>query len=240
MTEPNLLKSKKLIKEQLQLKEEVESLQKELELIEQKTNAFETILRSKLDDELIEVQELRILYKKQKQAKKKKRQEQKRRGKNYQEPIGIKISNKKQNSKPSSEDTKEVKRLYREAMLHVHPDKFSMDEEKIDLATELTSKLINIYQSGNLLELKVIHRHIISGNAINQTQETTSSKTKISNSDIYLKREKEKLKALLFAAKNKHSYKVLTEYPDPLTFIDELKIFYSDKIEKLRRRTRTK
>ena len=55
---------------QFVLKAEIESLQKELELIEQETNAFEALLRSKLAEELIEVQELRILYKKSKQLKK--------------------------------------------------------------------------------------------------------------------------------------------------------------------------
>lgn len=154
--------------------------------------------------------------------------------------MGIKLVGKKENRNQKPEDQKEIKRLYREAMLHVHPDKFSMEEEKIDLATEITGKLISIYQSGNLLELQMIHRHITNGNAMNQMQESATSNTKIATSDTYLKREKEKLEALLLAAKNKHSYKVLSEYADPLTFIDELKIFYADKIEKLRRRTRTK
>lgn len=222
---------------QFVLKAEIESLQKELELIEQETNAFEALLRSKLAEELIEVQELRILYKKSKQLKKEKRLEQKRRGKNYKEPVGIKLACNKQDSTQNPENQKEIKRLYREAMLHVHPDKFSMAEEKIDLATEVTSKLINTYQAGNLLELKLLHRHITSGNAMNQMQEATVI-SKTSTSDLYLKREKEKLEALLLAAKSKHTYKVLREYPDPNTFIDELKIFYTDKIVKLRKRTR--
>jgi hypothetical protein len=33
---------------------------------------------------------------------------------------------------------------------------------------------------------------------------------------------------------------VLTEYPDPMTFILELREFYTDKINKLRKRTRLK
>lgn len=42
---------------QFVLKAEIESLQKELDLIEQETNTFETLLRSQLAEELIEVQE---------------------------------------------------------------------------------------------------------------------------------------------------------------------------------------
>ncbi len=223
---------------QFVIKAEIESLQKELDLIEQDTNTFEALIRSQLVEELIEVQELRFLYKRQKQEKKEKRLEQKRRGKNYKEPVGEKVVCYKQNKTHSPENQKEIRRLYREAILHVHPDKFSMDEEKIDLATEVTSKLINTYQAGDLIELQLLHRHITSGNAMNQMQECSAIESKTSTSDLYLIREKEKLEALLIIAKNKHTYKVLTEYPDPSTFIDELKIFYTDKISKLRRRTR--
>ncbi len=225
---------------QFALKAEIECLQKELELIEQKTSAFENLLRSKLVEELIEVQELRILYKKQKQEKKEKRLEQKRRGKNFKESEGIKLIRNKQKLAQNPDTQKKMKRLYREAMLLVHPDKFSMNEEKIDLATEITSKLISIYQSGNLIELQLIYKHITSGNAMNQSQLMATAISKTPRSDLYLKREKEKLEASLLAAKNKQLYKVLSEYPNPHTFIDELKIFYTDKIAKLRKRTRKK
>src|SRR5680860_1114419 len=47
-----------------------------------------------------------------------------------------------------------------------------------------------------------------------------------------------KLKKLLQLAKTNHTYKVLTEYENPLTFIDELKEYYHDRIYKLKKRTR--
>jgi hypothetical protein len=226
------------IRETLFLKEQIEALREELELIEQKTYAFETLVRSRLADELIEEQELRILYKKRQQAKKEKRREQKKRGKNYKEPIGIKRIIKAKENTSNPEEQKEKKRLYREAMLHVHPDKFSMEEEKIDLATEVTSKLIEIYNAGNLQELQRYYAHIFSGNALNLQIDVEPMGTKAIPQDLYLKKEKEQLEELLLAAKNKHTYKVLTEYPDPLVFVDELRIYYADKIAKLRKRTR--
>lgn len=222
---------------QFLLKEEINRLQEELDYIVQKTTEFEAILRSHLIEELIEVQELRVLYKKQKQAKKEKRLEQKKKGKNYKEPVEVSKDIKTQNKPKNFDEQKEIKRLYREAMLHVHPDKFSMEEEKLDLATETTSKLIDIYKSGNLLELKLYHRHITSGNAMNSLPDSNASESSVQY-DFYLKREKEKLENQLIDAKNKRSYIVLCEYPDPLLFIDELKIFYLDKITKLRKRTR--
>lgn len=238
-----MLKKKKLTAnnsapKQFLLKAQIEALGEELELIEQKTNAFETILRTSLTDELIEEQELRILYKKLQQAKKEKRLEQKKQGKNYKEPIGIKAIIKAKSDTSNKEEQKEKKRLYREAMLHVHPDKFSMDKEKIDLATEVTSQLIDIYRAGNLHELKLYHTHIFSGNALNQVIDIYPEGTKTILQDSYLIKEKEQLEELLFTAKNRHTYKVLTEYPDPLLFVDELKVYYADKIAKLRRRTR--
>ncbi|WP_461629937.1 hypothetical protein [Labilibaculum euxinus] len=239
MLDKKLQISNKPALDQLFLKEQIEALRKELEFIEQKTIAFETLLRTSLADELIEEQELRIIYKKLKQAKKEKRLEQKKRGKNYKEPIGIKpISTAAVNKTSNKEEQKEIKRLYREAMLHVHPDKFSMNEEKIDLATEITSQLIDIYKAGNLHELQQYHAHIFSGNALNQEIKVLPKGTKIIAQNSYLKKEKEHLEDLLFAAKNRHTYKVLTEYPDPLLFVEELRVYYADKIIKLRKRTR--
>jgi hypothetical protein len=238
MSEKKLQTANNSVPELFLLKAQIEALRKELELIEQKTNAFETILRNSLANELIEEQELRILYKKLQQAKKEKRLEQKKRGKNYKEPIGIKPIIKASVSTSSKEEQKEIKRLYREAMLHVHPDKFSMNEEKIDLATEVTGKLIDIYRAGNLQELQMYHAHIFSGNALKQVIDIHPKGAKTILQDSYLKKEKEQLAELLFTAKNQHTYKVLIEYPDPLLFVDELKVYYADKIAKLRKRTR--
>ncbi len=51
-------------------------------------------------------------------------------------------------------------------MLHAHPDKFSLDHEKIELATEVTTQLIELYKNGELKELQDFHLHIMSGNAL--------------------------------------------------------------------------
>jgi hypothetical protein len=238
MSEKKLQPANNSAPEQFLLKAQIEALREELEFIEQKTNAFETILRTSLADELIEEQELRIIYKQLQQAKKEKRLEQKKRGKNYKEQIGIKPIGKVKVNPSDKEEQKEKKRLYREAMLHVHPDKFSMNEEKIDLATEVTSKLIDIYRAGNLQELQIYHAHIFSGNALNQVFDVYPEGTKKIAQDSYLIKEKERLEDLLLRAKNRHTYKVLTEYADPLLFVEELRDYYADKIMKLRKRTR--
>ena len=237
MTEKNLPISKDIEQEQLLLKAQIKSLQQELNEIEQKTTAFEAILRSHLTNELIEEQELTVLYKKVQLAKKERRFAQKKKGKNFKEVEGLKVIIKNNTNSTSEDDQKEKKRLYREAMLFVHPDKFSMHDEKIDLATEVTTKLIEIYQTGNLAELQIFHTHIFSGNAMMHFYDD-SEKITNSTEDSYLQIELEKLVKQLQLAKTKHTYKVLTEYENPLTFIDELKEYYHDRIFKLKKRTR--
>jgi len=225
-------------KDQLLLKAQINLLEHELNEIEQKTIAFEAILRSHLTNELIEEQELTVLYKKVQLAKKEKRVAQKRKGKNFKEVEGLKVIKNERTNSSNEEDQKELKRLYREAMLYVHPDKFSMHHEKIDLATEITTKLIEIYQTGNLEALQTYHTHIFSGNALLQFIKPASVKSDSIAKDTYLQQELEQLIQELVSAKAQHTYKVLTGYENPLTFIDELKAYYKDRIFKLKKRTR--
>ena len=119
MSKQNLPNTKNLLQEQLSIKAQIQALIKELKVVEYETSVFEAKLRAILIDMIIEEQELSDLYRQMQKAKKAKRLEQKKRGKNYQEPRGLKISSNKEN-KPlkTSEDSKEKKRLYREAMIH--------------------------------------------------------------------------------------------------------------------------
>ncbi|HEY9220721.1 MAG TPA: hypothetical protein VIO43_03990 [Lutibacter sp.] len=235
MTKNTLPVSNDPAQEQLLLKAKINLLQQELNNIEQKIIAFEAILRSHLTNEIIEEQELTVLYKKVQLAKKDKRFAQKKKGKNFKDLEGLKVISKNNVNATNVVNQKEKKRLYREAMLFVHPDKFSMHHEKIDLATEVTTKLIEIYQTGNLAELQIFHTHIFSGNAMMHFPEFSE---KTAKDDAYLQNKLLKLEKQLHAAKNKHTYKVLTEYENPLTFIDELKEYYQDRIFKLKKRTR--
>ncbi|MEG3657209.1 hypothetical protein V5097_07335 [Arenibacter palladensis] len=219
------------------LQAEINHLQMEIDDVNQRTSVFENLLRAKIEDEIIEEQELSLLYKQQKKAKKAKRLAQKKRGKNF-DRTGILSSNQ---PKPipvnNSMEQEQRKQLYREAMLYVHPDKFSMQTDKLDLATEITTKLIEIYRSGDLTALKAYHAHIFSGNTLiappkNQDPSKGPELT-------FLKIELKKLQKELTEAKNKHTYKVLTEYENPMSFLDELKTYYKDRLMKLRRRTRS-
>lgn len=218
-----------------QLKLQLIVLKEELNQIEFKTEEFEAILRAHLINEIIEEQELTILYKQQKAAKKLKRQAQK---KNYtkQESIVVAKNNEKSTAQHTEENTLR-KQLYREAMLQVHPDKFSMQEDKQDLASEITIQLIDIYTNGSLEALQAFHQHIFSGNAL--SNEKINSETP-SIQDNYLENEILRIKDLIIKAKQKHTYLVLTEYEDPMSFLNELQAYYADRLFKLRKRTRSK
>jgi hypothetical protein len=227
------------VNEQVNIKAKIQALKDELQTIEQETEVFEAKLRAILIDMIIEEQELSDLYRQMQKAKREKHLKQKKRGKNYIEPKGIKRISKPTEVSPQSKvEEKEKKRLYREAMLHVHPDKFSMVENKIDIATEVTSKLIEIYKMGNLRELQLFHAHIFSGNALLQTEDTHREHSGSSIKDKYLKQEKEALEQQLLQAKNRQTYRVLKDYENPMLFAEELKVYYADRLFKLRKRTR--
>ncbi len=223
--------------EQQLLKNRIILLKQELTEIQQKTTAFEIILRSHLENEIIEEQELSVLYKKLQKAKKSKRLAQKKKGKNFLNTPGIVPLKKEKESTKFVEEQKEKKRLYREAMLLSHPDLYQTNNDSIEQATEITSKLIEIYQSGSLEKLQQIHAHICSGNAFLKLNKP-EVKAGLKINDVYLKKELEELEIQLGMAKKRQTFIVLMTYKEPLTFIVELKEFYADRIFKLKKRTR--
>lgn len=223
----------------LKLKELIVSLVYEINKVEKKLLPFEQLLRNAIADLLVEERELVILYKQQKRAKKEKRLEQKRRGKNYKEPKEVKVI-QKQKVSLEKENQQERKKLYKEAMLYVHPDKFSMKGAEESLATDITTKLIEIYKTGTLEELKKYHSYIFSGSLTIEIAENTIIKDVRIDENEYLKSEVIRLEEQLNKLQNSYTNKVLNEYEKPLLFVDELKEYYKDRIFKLKKRTRTK
>ncbi len=221
------------------LQNQINKLESQLAAIEQKVESFELLLRSHLVEELILVQELTVLYKQQKKLKKEKRLAQKKRGKNYIEPVGLKITKPLKQKTDSKENSKERKRLYREAMLKVHPDKFTMDDRQSELATEITTKLIEIYQTGSLSKLRLYHAHLFSGGTAILAKIPSQVVDYPTLDNAYLKQEIVILNNKIKAIKESHLYQVLSTYKNPKSFIYELKAYYKDKITKLKRRTRS-
>ncbi len=224
-----------------ELQSTLELLDVELTRLSNKLADFENTLRYHLEDEIILTQELTILYKNQKQAKKEKRKEQKRRGKNYKESTEV-ISIKKNQTIDEKNDAveKEKKKLYRETMLQIHPDKFSIKSEQMDIATQITTNLITIYKTGSLEELQEYCLAIIEKNEIPVKYKETTLTIDAASKEKSLKKRIKKKEEEIEKIKNKHLYKVLMTYKNPLTFVDELKAYYKDRIAKLKKRTRYK
>ncbi|MDE1205935.1 hypothetical protein [Tenacibaculum larymnensis] len=221
------------------LQERIKNLETEIASVETKLFPFEQSLRNEISDLLVEERELVMLFKQQKKAKKEKRLAQKRKGKNYKEVIQV-VPVSKERVTQEREHQKEKKRLYKEAMLYVHPDKFSMQENEQQKATETTTKLIEIYQNGSLEELEAFHAHIFGGNTTICFDKDISLIQKTTNSTSYLVKEVERLEKVLNDLLESYTYKVLTTYENPMSFVAELKTYYDDRIFKLRKRTRTK
>ncbi len=242
MKHGQLISTKKEDAKYVSLNEDIAALQKELADISKEVDVFEASLRSQLTAAIIEVQELSVLFKNQKQEKKLKRLEQKKKGKRHVAPANLTVQAQSSKAKKINEfDLKEKKRLYREAMLYVHPDNFSMKDDKIALATALTTRLVEIYKQEDLATLKAYHAHLFYHENLPMNTVSTVHKKKLTASpDAYLIKRKIQLEENLNNLKSRHTYHVLTTYEDPTTFIDELRIYYQDRINKLKRRTRTK
>lgn len=232
-----------------QLKEDIRLLQLELDRIESMTDVFGTKIRTLFANEIVEEQELSILYREMQREKRDKRRaiRNKQRG---IKSVDTCLSSPKDTAESSSEasvpsvkrssDGKEVKRLYREAMLKVHPDRFAHEEELEDKAAEVTRQLIEIYQSNDLHKLKDYHAYIMSGHAIldNKLHGCNKSEHGSVKGLSYLKKTKQTLEDELNKMKSEQLYIVLTTYSDPMTFMDEIRLYFDDRLMKLRKRTR--
>jgi hypothetical protein len=232
---PNSSLTIRINEEQLHLKEKLQQLQVTLESIEYKIHAFEAVLKAHLTDVIIAEQELTVLYKQQKARKKLKRLGQKKKLKGRESNVLTVIDKKLLDSPHQESENKLRKKLYREAMLQVHPDKFSLLEEKQDLTTQMTSKLIELYTTGSLAELTAYHGYIFNNQELSERD-----LGKAATRDTYLLNEIDKLKQKLSEVKARQTYHVLMTYAEPMNFLSELQIYYQDRLFKLRKRTRVK
>ena len=221
--------------EQAFLKNKIKEKTKELERLERLVLPFENNLVRALEMEIIEIQELTNLYKKLQKEKKEKRLSQKKKGKNYIAPVGL-IPVEIFEEEESETEKKVRKSLYREAMVCVHPDKFSLDSKQKELATDVSGELIELYQNGSLEELTAFHAYVLSGDLIDLKDVILVASAMGPNE--YLEIQYQKITLALRAFKKKQTYIVLTTYSNPLDFLDELRTYYSDRIFKLSKRTR--
>ena len=209
-------------------------LETELQQAEATLNAFEQTVRAQLGEQIRQMRVLTDLYKAQKAAKKDKRREQKRRGKNYQAPQGLlKPQGQREEEALDSDDPAELKRLYREAIVQVHPDKFpAANEAEGRQAAALTTHLNALYERGDLEALRDFHEHILGEHPLRHTAYVAGNAT-----HNFLLRKKEQLAAALSELLQSQSYQ-LAITPDRGELIDELREQFEQRIVLLKKRTR--
>ena len=224
------------------LQMDIVKLEADYNKVNKELRDFEAKIHIRLDKQIIRIRELFELYKKQKREKKAKRLEQKKRGKNYKEPKQVihHLEPEGNSSTLSLDEQRELKRLYKEAVVQVHPDKFihSGEHDKIQRANAITAQLNGIYKRGDLEELINFYQYIISGNTVFETglspEPAVDKKVRMET----LKRKKEALLEQLEQLRSTYIYTVLTSYDNPLSFINELEIQFQERILQLEKRTR--
>jgi hypothetical protein len=222
--------------------QEISSLEEKINYINNETLAFKNLIQIKLDFLISRLTGLNQKMKVKQQSKKAKRLEQKKRGKNYKEPVHL-IKSKplnKSGQEVNDGEKQELKRLYKQAIVHVHPDKLGIEggESAVKTATDLTMQLNGIYKSGDLEQLLAFFHKIILGNPLGSDSiaeiPTVDSKVRLQA----LKSKKNSLTKQLHEVESDYLYHVLKTYEDPQTFIDELQVQFEEKILKLEKRTK--
>lgn len=223
------------------LQRDIALLENELKIAKSELESFEGQIQVQLELQILRIQELFAIYKQQKVKKKAKRLEQKKKGKNYKEPKQPVLFNRQKEVEPyGSLEKQELKRLYKEAVVYVHPDKYQHagNEEEIKRATSITAQLNGVYKRGNLEELLNLYHFIVSGHSgVENTlikEEVVDPKARITS----LKRKKASLATALEDLKSSYTYKVLKTYENPLSFIDELREQFNSRIIQLEKRTK--
>ncbi|RYE32462.1 MAG: hypothetical protein EOP42_09415 [Sphingobacteriaceae bacterium] len=223
------------------LEKEIALLETELLMLENSINTFQHKIQVILSRQIRRIQELTAVYKNQKQAKKQKRLEQKKRGKNYQEPEGLQIINTSFIGKNfiSSDKQQQMKRLYKEAVVKVHPDKLvNADENLNKKATDITIQLNELYKNGDFEELSRLHEHIINGNALHYKAEQPETISNLPALMLFLQHKKRKLEMLLQEIKTSGIYELWLSNRDFKVLTDELKLQFEARISVLEKRTK--
>ncbi|EMR01572.1 hypothetical protein [Cesiribacter andamanensis] len=225
------------------LQQEIREMETELESIKQELAPFEAQIHARLDGHMDRIQQLADLYKQQKREKKARRLEQKKRGKNWQEPTQLRTVQPSTEAPPAQADAiqRELRRLYKEAVVQVHPDKFvhAGEQERIQRATAITAQLNALYKRGDLEELIHFYHAIMGSTAVAEKGRGAAGLSVDPQLRLEaLKRKKEEVRQRLEQIRGSYLYTVLKTYENPLLFIDELQQQFEERIQQLEKRTR--
>lgn len=156
-----------LRREIMLLELEITELEAQISELESKLNKYEAILRASLSDLLLEQlrlqQELAQIRAKI-TMKRVYEEEAKEWQARYEETKSSLNEDKKVKTEDlSSADFAEMKKMYREAIFAIHPDKFHDDADKYAAATEYSQQLIDAFKSSDYTKVKEIWERVKNG-----------------------------------------------------------------------------
>lgn len=132
-------------------------------------------------------------------------------------------------------EQKELKKLYREASMQCHPDKFIDDPVKVIIAQQVFVSLTEAYKSNDLEKVREILHNIKSGNfnmdELAHSNKKEDLKAQISN----LKRKLKETTEILNALKVSSSYNIIESHKDLNQYFSELKQKLEFELELLKK-----
>jgi hypothetical protein len=224
------------------IQSKIEQLEQELIHIKQQLRPIQNLIHQQLQQEIQQLARLSELHKKYQIDKKSKRKEQKQRGKNYKKPEpGIQILKPQASLNTKNGSTNpELKKLFREAIVKIHPDKINHKSEAITLqkATDLTAQLNQLYKNGDLDDLKLFYSTISQEFTISGKISTDDNIQSLTQHKNLLLKKQQKLITELDAIKTTRLFYCLSEEIQTIEFIENIRETLFAKIKKLERRTR--
>ena len=131
-------------------------------------------------------------------------------------------------------EQKELKKLYREASMQCHPDRFIDDPNKVFIAQEIFVKLTQAYKSNDLVKVKEILHNLKSG-IFNFGEIVYSNKKELLKSQIATLKSKLKMAMEhLNEIKTSASYCIIRNQKDLNEYLAELKTKLDFELEMLR------
>lgn len=221
------------------LKAELLLLQNEYSQKAKQLSQFENFLREKLNSQLVTIRELEAVYKAEKRAKKDKRIQQKLKNKKSGTTSSFSVAVQATAQSTAKEEIPtDIKKLYREALQNIHPDKFAHNTDHAQIANEITTELIQVYQNNDFDRLKDLHELIIYGNILELSNQNTSVESPKKDTLESVQKEIETLQQHILVLQNSQLYLLMIENEDVQKLLETLKTQFEERIQVLLKRTR--
>jgi hypothetical protein len=218
---------------------EIAELEGQISELEAKLYKYEAILRAHLADLLLEqlsLQQELALRRAKMTMKRVYEEEAKRWQAKYEETkSSIDEAKKAEKIELDKDVAADMKRMYREAIFSIHPDKYYDDPERYARATELTQQLIDAFKSSNYQRVKEIWERVKSGWIFDTDILKSDSWEMLTE---YLQRQRDKYSLLLIRLNSLLSNEILLAvetYPEFQDYVEICKLQLMNNINHIKK-----